>query len=121
MSADSFSSLVGQELLSVQGLHRGSEKVEFITQSGRKFVMRHQQDCCEHVSIEDVCGDVEDLIGHTIVNAVETSSTAASRFDESATWTFYTIQSVRGAVTIRWLGTSNGYYSESVDFFEDSN
>jgi hypothetical protein len=31
-------------------------------------------------------------------------------------WTFYVIQTDRGAVTIRWLGESNGWYGESPYF-----
>ena len=85
--------------------------------------MYHSQDCCESVSIEDVIGDPNDLIGTTVIKADETISDAdpdglnkASEYRESFTWTFYHIATIKGYVTIRWYGESNGYYSERVDF-----
>jgi hypothetical protein len=77
----------------------------------------HHQDCCEHVYIEDICGDLEDLVGAPLVEAEEVSNYDAGplgEYDESYTWTFYRFRTRKGSVTVRWYGTSNGYYSESV-------
>ena len=84
------------------------------------FVFEHDQDCCESVSIEDVSGDLQDLIGEPLLLAEESSGETPSdyKFDyepDSFTWTFYKFATRKGYVDVRWLGESNGYYSESVD------
>jgi uncharacterized protein YegJ (DUF2314 family) len=82
--------------------------------------MHHQQDCCESVWIEDICGDMDDLIGYPLIVAEEVSNKGTSQdcdqyCDDSVTWTYYKMDTVKGGVTIRWCGTSNGYYSESAN------
>ena len=93
--------------------------------SGACFKMFHDQDCCESVSIEDICGDIDDLIGSVVLDASEVASRKDpegavkerdSFYMDSFTWTFYKIDTDRGGITIRWYGESNGCYSEAVDF-----
>ena len=86
-----------------------------------RYVFFHQQGCCESVRIEDIVGDLSDLEGEVLLKAEETSNvfdllnTAEQEFSESGTWTFYKFATRKGYVDVRWLGESNGYYSESVD------
>jgi hypothetical protein len=121
--------------------------------SDTRFRLYHERDCCECVYVEDVCGDLRDLVGSPLLVAEECSSQEReerltrlsdpgtlspddliAELDEpdqapvplptllppvdadSHTWTFYRFATAKGHVTVRFLGTSNGYYSEGVTF-----
>lgn len=88
-----------------------------ITTAQGEFVFTHFQDCCEYVRIEDITGDIQDLVGHPLLLVEEVSSEdgPAPQNPDSCTWTFYKFATIKGYVDVRWLGESNGYYSESVD------
>ena len=75
----------------------------------------HEQSCCEQVRVAEVIGDVQDLVGVPILDAREDTQAGDNEYG-SATWTFYNFRTIKGSVTIRWLGESNGYYGEQVDF-----
>ncbi|NJN96361.1 MAG: hypothetical protein HC875_20715 [Anaerolineales bacterium] len=101
-------------------------QIEFETECGKKFLMTYHQDCCESVSIKQIDGDLEDLIGSPIVMAEERSSKEEEQplrdapvdysCYEAYSWTFYKLATLKGYVGISWFGSSNGYYSTSVDF-----
>lgn len=118
-----FDALVGKTVVDIAGATVGSESIVFTTDDGEMFEMYHSNDCCESVEVEDIDGDMADLIGSPIVIADESESDndvtppgCPELGDESFTWTFYRIATIKGWVVIRWYGSSNGYYSESVSF-----
>ncbi|MGD8305190.1 MAG: hypothetical protein PVF17_00925 [Ignavibacteria bacterium] len=96
-------------------ISKDKDEIIFTVETNEKYKMYHYQDCCEDVRIEDICGDLGDIIGNKILDAYETCHNDEEA-SMSGTWTFYNINSCKGSVTIRWYGGSNGYYSESVDF-----
>ena len=112
-----FSDLLGKTLSSVDVNERGNE-IYFKTSDGDEYKMYHQQDCCERVSIEDINGEIKDLVGTPLIQAEENSSSEGDRYHGGEAWTFYKLATNRGHVVIRWHGSSNGYYSESVDFLK---
>lgn len=114
-----FSDLIGKELSSIV-INRETWEISFTTTDGDVFLMFHSQDCCENVTLNDVCGELTDLLFSPILQAEENSNqdpiAGVTPGDDSFTWTFYRIATLKGQVVFRWLGESNGYYSESVDF-----
>lgn len=113
------SELIGKTLSSVT-VNEAKDEILFMTTDGESYKLLHYDDCCECVSIEDISGDLDDLVGAPILIAEENSNRddlpGATKPSDSFTWTFYKFATVKGYVDIRWLGESNGYYSESVDF-----
>jgi hypothetical protein len=111
----SFEDLQGRILCKV--VNRDDIELRFHLTEDHYVRMYHEQDCCEDVSIEDIVGDLDDLVGTPLLLVEEVSNHGCygeSKLDYG-TWTYYRFRTIKGSVDIRWYGTSNGYYSESVD------
>lgn len=117
-----FSILKGTTLRFIEG-SKDSVELIFHLMDGRKFKMYHCQDCCESVVIDDICGEFEWLLDSPILICEERTNEDNPLHPNDKEygvfmWTFYEIATLKGAVTIRWYGTSNGYYSTAVSFEE---
>lgn len=99
----------------IVGAEKDSSEIIFKCQDGTSYAMDHTQDCCESVSVEDVIGDVKDLLNTPILLAEVVTEDDANA-GECGQWTFYKLATVKGDVTFRWYGSSNGYYSIEVSF-----
>ena len=115
-----FEELLGKTLSAV---NVGTDEIVFKTVDGEKYKLYHRQSCCQSVEIESITGDIQKLIGSPILQAEEVSNfddnkgeERRNEYDDSFTWTFYKLANINEYVTIRWYGTSNGYYGEGVDF-----
>lgn len=113
----SIEELVGKVITKIEGATQYSEVITFECADLHIYEMFHYQDCCESVTVEDISGNIEDILNLPILRAYESVNNNASGHNyNSITWTFYTIVTHKAAIVIRWCGKSNGYYSESVTF-----
>lgn len=114
-----FDEIVGKTLTGI-AVH-GQDQIDFAFSDGSEYSMLHFADCCEDVYLDDVCGDLDALVGQRVAGAELVTNNGSCTFSnpigpESYTWTFYKLLTDKEAVTLRWYGSSNGYYSEEVSF-----
>ena len=124
MMSQDVNTLVGKTLVDISIKDKGNEILRFVFDDGSVYEMYHDQNCCESVYLYDIIGDMGSLIGSPLTMAEEVTS----RIDpegykgdahyDSFTWTFYKFATLKGYVTLRWLGESNGYYSETVGLYK---
>jgi hypothetical protein len=110
-----YNKLIGKAVKSAQAT---GDEFEIQFNDGSSVFLYHAQDCCESVTIEDICGDVSDMIDGVIneFECVTNSDDLMGKdiYESSFTWSFYKISTNKGGIVIRWFGESNGYYSETV-------
>jgi hypothetical protein len=107
------------------GLGDDRNAIQITTTCGRVFLFYHEQDCCESVRIYDQKGDLRDLKGMKLKSVelaiVDNPDDVAYESYDHTTWTEIRFHVTDKTIISRWVGESNGYYSEHVDFSEITN
>lgn len=128
----------GHTVKEIVGAKENSNYVTFHCENDIVFIMSHEQDCCEHVLLEEVYGDINTLINTPILDAYISCSEEVTAdkhnlhpyyqdnhyedqgdVDIAEKWTFYVFRTMQGTVTFRWYGAHNGNYSTRVDFYQE--
>lgn len=107
--------LIGKKIINIEGLSKGSEQVTIYCEDHTYMMMGKIDDHVNESIIDDVIGDVNDLLGSTILIAETTQGS-----DSLHNWTFYKISTRNGYVDIRWYGDDDNIdyqYAARVDFF----
>lgn len=111
--------LKNQIITKIEGAAAESDEIVIETKDHR-YRMFHYQDCCEYVRVTEIVGNLENILNQEIIKAEEfvDSGPTDSKYDQGSTMTDFKLTTEKGVVTIKWVGESNGYYSESVAFEE---
>lgn len=116
--------LLGKTIIEIIVISEDGEKriLRMRMSDGEVLELSHQKDGLEDVYIESIVGDLNDLLNTPILKAEQASqksdtSPEGSR-EESATWTFYKLATIKGYVDIRFFGSSTGYYSEDAELYQ---
>lgn len=117
MSYANFFELKGKIIKEINGLEIGSDEV-FIRTNDETYKIYHAQDCCEHVRIVKVIGNVDELIGEVVFAEEDAGANEPDwhdeYLDESRTWTKYVLKTANASLEFWFLGESNGCYSENI-------
>lgn len=114
--------LLGRTFIKAE-VRGGDQMILLHEANGGYFAIEHHQDCCEDVYIESIVGDLQDLVGTPITmaeqpnNFGENDPGPLSKYDQSYSWSFFKLATVKGYVDIRFYGSSNGYYSETANVY----
>jgi hypothetical protein len=126
MSYDSYKTYDAAELRgkTITAISQEGDEIITITTAEATYRMIHHQDCCESVRVHSVVGDLQWLVGLPLIVAEESvikegkdwpADMEKPDYLDCWTITIYSFATALAKVQIRWLGESNGYYSESVD------
>jgi hypothetical protein len=118
-----FFQLVGQTIKEIVEVNKSDYLIS--TEEGNLYALYHPQDCCESVGLERQIGISDNIIGTPITLAESDHPTDPEWYKkgyrDSYTWSLFVLETKKGRVELWFLGESNGYYGETVDFVKVQN
>ena len=112
--------LVGKVFVSYE-ICQYKEFIKFFDCEGNCYIFYHDIECCEQVYIDDICGDLDDLLFTAILKSEMISSEMSEdelnqkeAYNEWGEWYFYKLDTIKGGVTLRWCGISTNYSTKVV-------
>ena len=107
------SELVGQRIIAVDGLHKGSDAV-FITTHDETYKLYLRDDELSTVWLEDFENDIPENGGFVLSAEIVTSEYDSPSYDYI--WHFYKIETHKGGLFMRWMGGADYFYSSPAYF-----
>ena len=107
------SHLLGKMVESIT-LNDDKTELTIVCKGGYRYLMMHEQDCCESVWLDDLDGELSDWQNVTVLEASESASLADST---EMQWTFYRLACNLHSLCLRWCGSTDSVYSMGVTLF----
>jgi len=68
-----FESLLGKIIVKIDCAEPQSDEITIYCDDGTAYVLNHEQECCECVYVEDIIGNIDDLL-HTPITMADVVS-----------------------------------------------
>lgn len=111
-----FEPLFNKTIVKIEGAEEESEEIFFIMSNGDVLRMYHEVTLWEDVRIEDIGGDINNIIGVPIKESIVIIEEGDLDYGCTYTRTWFQFLTDKGYVAIRWKSLSDGCCSESVDY-----
>jgi hypothetical protein len=113
-----FSDLIGKVIYRID-YREDDEELWIHCMDDSRYVMGHDQDCCENVTLENPAQDLSSIVGSPVLVAeARYVSLEYERYRIWKVFTFYHLSTRKASIVLRWYGESDGTYAVDVGFWK---